>query len=151
MADAPTTETRKLTFAEQMKSFPLAFWFAGLWFYLKSFLYLCYVYMLGLNPPPYSTAVLVETAYFAATLIPCFLLGAAFWNEKKWVLLPAILFLLVDTPMLIFHVVRLTQAGYMDAGLTRVLEFGSLFLNVVALSWLFGYYSSTKSSGSAKR
>lgn len=132
-------------------SFPLAFWFAGLWFYLKSFLYLCYVYMLGLDPPPYSPAVIVETAYFGATLIPCFLLGAAFWNERKWVVLPAILFLLVDTPMLIFHVVRLAQAGYMDSGLTRILEFGSLLLNVVAIGWLFGYYSSTRSSSAARR
>jgi len=28
--------------------FPLVFWFAGLWLFLKSFLCLCYLYMMGL-------------------------------------------------------------------------------------------------------
>jgi len=124
--------------------FPLVFWFAGLWFYLKSFLYLCYVYMMGLDPPPYATAVIVETAYFTITAIPCFLLGAAFWNQKSVVVLPSILFLAVDTPVLVYHVIRYAQAGYLDSGLTRALEFGSLLLNVVSLGWLFGYYSSSK-------
>ena len=64
-------------------NFPLAFWFAGLWFYLKSFLYLCYIYMLGLEPPPYSTDVVFEIVYFAVTMVPALLLGLALWNEKK--------------------------------------------------------------------
>lgn len=121
--------------------FPLAFWFAGLWFYLKSFLYLCYVYMLGLEPPPYSTIVDFEIVYFAVTMIPALLLGLALWNEKKSVVIPAIVFLMVDTPVLLYHVIRLGQEGFLDSGLTRVLEFGSLLLNVVALGWLFGHRS----------
>ena len=64
-------------------NFPLAFWFAGLWFDLKSFLYLCYIYMLGLEPPPYSTDVVFEIVYFAVTLVPALWLGLALWNEKK--------------------------------------------------------------------
>jgi hypothetical protein len=121
--------------------FPLAFWFAGLWFYLKSFLYLCYIYMLGLEPPPYSTAVDFEIVYFAVTMIPALLLGLALWNEKKGAVIPAMIFLMVDTPVLLYHVIRLGQEGFLDSGLTRVLEFGSLVLNVVALGWLFGHRS----------
>jgi hypothetical protein len=124
--------------------FPLVFWFAGLWFYLKSFLYVCYVYMLGLDPPPYSTAVILETVYFGITLTPCLFLGAAFWNKREWVVLPAVVFLFVDTPVLVFHVLRFAQMGYLDSGLSRALEFGSLVLNIVALGWLFGYYSSAR-------
>ncbi|MGO9568310.1 MAG: hypothetical protein ACLP5H_12285 [Desulfomonilaceae bacterium] len=124
--------------------FPLAFWFAGLWFYLKSFLYLCYIYMLGLDPPPYSTAVDFEIVYFAVTMIPALLLGLAMWNEKKWAVMPAIVFLMVDTPVLLYHVIRLGQEGFLDSDLTRVLEFGSLVLNVVALGWLFGHRSIDK-------
>lgn len=124
--------------------FPLAFWYAGLWFYLKSFLYLCYVYMLGLDPPPYSTSIMVETFYFGVTIVPCLLLGAAFWNEKQWAMFPAIVFLVVDTPMLLFHVLRLAEAGFLDSGLTRVLEFGSLVLNVVCLGWLIGHRASVR-------
>ncbi len=124
--------------------FPLAFWFAGLWFYLKTFLYLCYIYMAGLEPPPYSSAVTFETIYFAVTMIPVLIMALALWNEKKWVVIPAIIFLMVDTPVLLFHVVRLGQEGFLDSGLTRVLEFGSLGLNVVALGWLFGNRSLDK-------
>jgi hypothetical protein len=82
-------------------SFPLAFWFAGLWFYLKSFLYLCYIYMLGLEPPPYSADVVFEIVYFAVTMVPALLLGLALWNEKKGAVIPAIIFLMVDTPVLL--------------------------------------------------
>jgi hypothetical protein len=127
--------------------FPLVYWFAGLWFYLKSFLYLCNVYMLGLEPPPYFTSVIAETAYFSATLIPCLIIGVAFWNEKRWAEIPAILFLVLDTPMLLFHVLRLAQAGYLDSGLTKTLEVGSLVLNVVALAWLIGNRFSEKKQG----
>jgi hypothetical protein len=123
---------------------PMALWFAGLWFYLKSFLYVCYVYMMGLEPPPYPTATIVETVYFGIAVIPCFLLGAALWNQRTAVVLPSILLLLIDTPVLVFHVIRYAQAGYLDSGLTRALEFGSLFLNLASLAWLLGFYSSTK-------
>jgi len=131
--------------------FPLAFWFAGLWFYLKSFLYLCYIYMFGLEPPPYSPEVWFEIVYFAVTMIPAFLLGLALWNEKKRVIIPAIIFLMVDTPVLFYHVMRLAHEGFLDSGLTRVLEFGSLVLNVVALGWLFGRRSVDKTLSLKKR
>ncbi|MBI4962576.1 MAG: hypothetical protein HY913_04805 [Desulfomonile tiedjei] len=124
--------------------FPLALWFAGLWFYLKSFLYVCYLYMLGLDPPPYSGLISVEIVYFAVTILPAFLLGLMLWNERKWIVTWAIVFLIIDTPVLLFHVMRLEAAGYMDSGLTKVLEFGSLVLNVVALGWLIGYRTTTK-------
>ena len=132
-------------------SFPLAFWFAGLWFYLKSFLYLCYIYMLGLEPPPYSTDVVFEIVYFAVTMVPALLLGLALWNEKKGAVIPAIIFLMVDTPVLLYHVIRLGQEGFLDSGLTRALEFGSLVLNVVALGWLFGHRSVDKTLSLKKR
>jgi hypothetical protein len=131
--------------------FPLAFWFAGLWLYLKSFLYLCYIYMLGLEPPPYSAAADFEIAYFAVTMIPALLLGLALWNEKKQAVMPAILFFLVDTPVLLYHLMRLAEEGFLDSGLTRVLEFGSIALNVVALGWLFGNRSIDKTRSSTKR
>jgi len=124
--------------------FPLALWFAGLWFYLKSFLYVCYLYMLGLDPPPYSGPIIVEIVYFAVTIVPAFLLGLMLWNERKRVTTWAIGFLFVDTPMLLFHVLRLEAAGYLDSGLTKVLEFGSLVLNVIALGWLIGYRTTSK-------
>lgn len=124
--------------------FPLALWFAGLWFYLKSFLYVCYLYMLGLEPPPYSGFVFFEILYFAVTITPTFLLGLMLWNGRKWVLTWAIVFLLIDTPMLLVHVMRLEYAGYLDSGLTKVLEFGSLVLNVIALGWLIGYRTTSK-------
>ena len=120
----------------------MAFWFAGLWFYLKSFLYICYLYMIGLDPPPYALDVKVEIAYFAAAFIPSFLLGLALWNEKRGAHKPAIVFLVIDTPFLLFHVMRLASEGMLESGLTSMLEYGSLALNVVALGWLIGYAAS---------
>ncbi len=120
--------------------FPLPVWFAGLWFYLKSFLYLCYVYMLGIEPSPYSTATMVEILYFAVTMVPCLLLGLAMWNEREKYYIPAVVFLGIDTPFLLYHVMRLDQGGFLDSGLTKVLEFGSLGLNVVALGCLWATY-----------
>ncbi len=119
--------------------FPMALWLAGLWFYLKSFLYICYLYMLGLDPTPYSTLAKMEIGYFAVAFIPALLLGMALWNQREKFITPAILFLLVDTLMLILHVMRLAQAKLLDSDLTRVLEYGSLALNVIALCWLIGY------------
>ncbi len=119
--------------------FPVAFWFAGLWFYLKGFLYLCYLYMIGTEPPPYTTSEIVEAFYFGIAIVPALCVGAALWNEKKWIVIPAILFLVVDTPLLLFHVLRLAEAGFLESGLTRALEFGSLVLNVTALGSLIKY------------
>lgn len=127
-------------------NFPLAFWFAGLWMYLKSFLYLCNVYSMGLEPPPYSSFVTAEAIYFGVMIVPAFLLGLALWNEKKWAVALAIAFLLLDTPVLLFHVMRLDSAGFLDSGLTKVLEFGALGLNVASLAWLLGYRTMDKSS-----
>ena len=121
--------------------FPLVLWFAGLWLYLKSFLYLCYIYMFGLEPQPLPTASLVEVVYFAVVMVPSLLLGMALWNDKRRFVTPAVAFLLVDTPFLVFHVIRLAQAGYLESGLTSVLEIGSLALNVISFSWLMGSYS----------
>jgi hypothetical protein len=132
------------------KDFPLAFWFAGLWLYLKSFLYLCNVYTIGLEPPPYPMPVLVEALYFGAAIIPSFLIGFALWNEKKWVLTWAILFLLLDTPLLLFHVWRMDQAGFLDSGLSKVLEFGSLGLNIMSVAWLLGYRTMDKNRPSSR-
>ncbi|MDQ7783379.1 MAG: hypothetical protein RDU20_10895 [Desulfomonilaceae bacterium] len=119
--------------------FPLAFWFAGLWFNLKSFLYLCYLYMIGTEPPPYTDSEVVEAVYFGIALLPSLCLGLALWNEKKWAVIPAIVFLVLDTPLLLFHVLRLAEAGFLESGLTRALEFGSLVLNVTAVGWLIKY------------
>ncbi len=130
--------------------FPLALWLAGLWFYLKSFLYFCYVYMAGMEPPPYSPGVIAETVYFGAAIVPCILLGLAMWNEKKKFVLPAILFLGLDTPVLGLHVLRLAQAGFLDSGLTKAMELGSLMLDVVAFGWLVGYYTASRTSSSHK-
>jgi hypothetical protein len=124
--------------------FPLVFWFAGLWFYLKAFLYFCYLYMLGLEPTPYPPHALVEIGYFAVALIPAALLGFALWNEKKRFVIPAIAFLVIDTPLLIFHVYQTAMAGYLDSTLAQVLEFGSLLFNVISLGWLVGYQISRK-------
>ena len=123
--------------------FPLAFWFAGLWFYLKSFLYLCYIYMMGLEPSRTPPRLPSRYAYFAVTMIPALLLGLALWNEKKSAVIPAIIFLMVDTPVLLYRGCG-WEEGFLDSGLTRVLEFGSLALNVVALGWLFGHRSIDK-------
>lgn len=119
--------------------FPLVFWFAGLWLYLKSFLYLCYVYMMGIEPPPFPTSVIMEIIYFGAAMIPSLMLGAGLWHERKWVVVPAILFFGLDTPVLLIHVLRLASAGFLDSGLTKMLELGSLVLNVVSIGWLIGY------------
>jgi len=124
--------------------FPTALWFAGLWFYLKSFLYFCYVYMLGTEPPPYDAWTWTEIYYFAGAMIPSLLLGLAMWREKKNMVWIAIAFFLIDTPMLVFHVKRLAELGFLDSGLTKALEFGSLGLNFVALGWLLGYVSTRK-------
>lgn len=131
--------------------FPLSFWFAGLWFYLKAFLYFCYFYMQGIEPPPYSGWVTAETVYFGAAIIPCLALALALWNEKKQAVLPAIGFLLLDTPVLFFHVLRLAEAGFLDSGLTKLLEIGSLFLNVVSLGWLLGSRAARVAKDAAKR
>jgi len=130
--------------------FPLAFWFAGLWFYLKSFLYLCNVYTMGLEPPPYSALVIAEAVYFGLALIPSFLMGLALWNERKWIVSWAILFLLIDTPVVLYHVMQLDASGFLDSGLTKVLEFGSLGLNVISLAWLIGYRTMEKAQPPAK-
>jgi len=121
--------------------FPLVFWFAGLWFYLKSFLYLCYLYMFGLESRPLPPDLLIEAVYFGLMMIPSLLLGMAMWNDKRRYIVLAIAFLGLDTPLLIFHILRLGEAGYLDAGLTSVLEIGSLALNVISFSWLMGSYS----------
>jgi hypothetical protein len=122
--------------------FPLAFWFAGLWFYLKGFLYVCNLYMIGLEPAPYALDVKVEIVYFSVAFIPSVLLGMALWNEKRSALKAAIFFLVADTPFLLFHVMRLAGAGMLESGLTNVLEYGGLALNVMALGWLIGYAAS---------
>jgi len=119
--------------------FPLALWFAGLWFYLKSFLYICYLYMIGLDPQPFVAPVKVEIVYFGLAWLPSLLLAPALWNEKKGAVKPAIFFLLVDTPFLLFHVMRLAEAGFLESGLTSLLEYGSLGLNLFAVGWLIVY------------
>lgn len=126
--------------------FPPALWLAGLWFYLKSFLYFCYVYMTGVEPPPYPPAVMWETAYFAAAIIPCILLGLAMWNEKKKFVLLAIIFLGIDTPILGLHVMRLAYEGFLDPGVTKAMELGSLTINVISFAWLVGYYTATRTT-----
>ncbi len=126
--------------------FSLIFWLAGLWFYLKSFLYFCYLYMLGLDPTPYSVAVKFEIFYFAIALIPAFLLGVAFWNEKATALIVGIVYLVIDTPILGFHVLRMADEGYLDSALTQFFEIGSLAMNVIVLGWLIGSRSAPKSN-----
>jgi hypothetical protein len=131
--------------------FPLALWLAGLWFYLKSFLYFCYVYMTGVEPPPYPPAVMAETAYFVAAIAPCILLGLAMWNEKKKFVLLAIVFLGLDTPILGLHVLRLAYGGFLDSGLTMAMELGSLTINVVSFAWLVGYYTASRTTSPSSR
>jgi len=129
--------------------FPLVYWFVGLWLYLKSFLYFCYVYMLGIEPPPYSTTIIMETAYFGLAMVPSFFLAALLWRERHWALVPAIIFLVIDTPVLLLHVMRLAEAGFLESGLTEILEFGSLGLNLLSLGWLIGYRSMAYSAKSS--
>jgi len=126
--------------------FSLIFWLAGLWFYLKCFLYFCYLYLLGLDPTPYSTAVKFEIFYFAVALIPAFLLGVAFWNEKATAVVLGIVYLVIDTPILGFHMLRMADEGYLDSGLTQFFEIGSLAMNVIVLGWLIGSLSAPKSN-----
>jgi hypothetical protein len=113
--------------------FPMVVWFVGLWFYLKSFLYLCYFYGLGLEPSPFSPDLIAETIYFGATFIPVFLMAHSLWNEKGWARTAAFFFLIIDTPMLYAHVRRLGMEGYLESGLTVVLEYGSLGLNLLSI------------------
>ncbi len=123
------------------ESFPFAYWVAGLWLYLKSFLYVCYLYMLGLEPPPYEAPVLFEIIYFAIAFVPAFVIALMLWNNRKWAQWAAIGFLLVDTPVFLIHVLRLAREGYLTSGLTTVLEYGSLGLNVLAVTWLIMHVS----------
>ncbi len=120
-------------------AFPVAVWFSGLWLYLKSFLYVCYLYNLGIEPPPYGPGALLEIAYFGLAAFPSFFLAMALWNRKESSVVPALLFLAVDTPFLLYHVIRLGQMGFLDSGLTRIVEFGSLALNGIAIGLLINY------------
>lgn len=130
-------------------TFPVPLWFAGLWLYLKSFLYVCYVYNLGIDPPPYSSGALIEIAYFAIAIFPSFFLALALWNRKEGSVVPTLLFLAVDTPFLLYHVVRLGQMGFLDSGLTRIVEFGSLALNGIAIGLLINYLLTRRRKGLA--
>ena len=134
-------------------NFPMVFWLAGLWFYLKSFLYFCYLYTLGLEPTPYPPLAKFEIIYFSLALIPAFWLGFAFWNEKAMSSLIGVIYLIIDTPILGFHVLRMADEGYLDSGLTQFLEVGSLAMNVIVLGWLIGSRSASKTSsaGTGKR
>ncbi len=123
--------------------FPLVYWFAGLWLYLKGFLYICFLFMLGSDPGPYEPAVTFEIAYFSLAFIPALILGFGFWNEKKWAVVPSIMFLLIDTPIILFRILRLADAGFLDSGLTQIFELGGLFLNLATLGWLFAFRSTS--------
>jgi hypothetical protein len=131
--------------------FPLALWFAGLWLYLKSFLYVCYLYMIGTEEPSATLIVKVEIAYFALAFIPALFLGCALWNEKKGAAGLAIAFLLVDTPLMVLHVFRLSTEGFLTPGLTKILEFGSLGLNVLCVAWLGQYIAGGRISDPGMR
>jgi hypothetical protein len=122
--------------------FPLVLWFVGLWFLLKSFVCLCHIYSIGLEPPPYSTEMKIELWYFAFACVVSLVLGLALWNEKKAATIPALFFLIVDSPMLLFHIMYLTSIGYLDSGIQMVLEYGSLALNMISLGWLIGHLTS---------
>ena len=130
--------------------FPMVVWFVGLWFYLKGFLYLCYFYVLGLEPSPFSPDLITETVYFGAVCIPVFFLAYSLWNEKGWARTVALIFLIVDTPMLHMHIQRLDEARYLEAGLTVVLEYGGLGLNLLSIGWLIGYFLSGPRSTTRK-
>ncbi len=124
--------------------FPMAFWFAGLWLYLKSFFYLCNLYSIGIDQMPFPAPVKIEIAYFALAFVPSLLLGLVLWNERREHLKTAILFLAIDTPLLLFHVWRMSRSGMLDSFLTLVLELGSLGLNFLALGWLVSYAVESK-------
>jgi hypothetical protein len=127
------------------RDFPLVFWFAGLWLFLKSFLCLCYLYMIGLEPPPYSVSSWVEIVYFAVMFGPALWLAIALWNEKSNALGLAIAFFVVDTPLLFFHVLNVSKMGGLESGLTMALEYGSLGLNFVSLGWLLSHFAQQRS------
>ncbi|MGD9818585.1 MAG: hypothetical protein AB7V04_07770 [Desulfomonilaceae bacterium] len=131
--------------------FPLVYWFAGLWFYLKGFLYICFLYMIGSDPGPYEPAVMFETFYFTIMVIPALVLGYGFWNEKAWAPTPGLIYLFIDTPVILFRVLRLAEAGFLDSGLTQVFELGGFFLNLFALIWLFIFRSAKQLSKSSSR
>jgi hypothetical protein len=124
--------------------FPLVYWAAGLWLYLKSFLYLCNLYVIGLEPQPYQFAIKIEIAYFALAFAPAFLLGLMMWNRPRSFGLAAIVFLVLDTPFLIFHIINLSQTNFLDSGLTKLLEYTSLGLNFLALGWLIASLAQQK-------
>jgi hypothetical protein len=130
--------------------FPLVLWFAGLWFYLKSFLYLCNAYTAGMDPPPYPLSVIVETVYFALAIIPALLLGKAMWNESRRMVVWAIVFLGIDMPILLFHVFRLGYGGFLDSGLNKALEIGSLGLDFLVFGWLTGDWVAHRTGSSSK-
>ncbi len=131
--------------------FPLAVWFAGLWLYLKSFLYLCYLYMIGTDEQSFTPLLTVEVGYFLMAFVPALLLACALWNEKKGAVGWALAFLVVDTPVLVLHIFRLSMEGFLAPGLTKVLEFGSLGLNMICLVWLGQYVATRKSGGQDRR
>ena len=110
--------------------------------------------MLGLDPTPYSPVAKFEIIYFAVALLPAFILGIAFWNEKAFASTIGVIYLIIDTPILGFHVLRMADEGYLDSGLTQFLEIGSLAMNVIVLGWLIGSRSASKirttSSGKMK-
>jgi hypothetical protein len=116
--------------------FPLVFWATGLWLYLKSFLYICNLYVIGLEPQPYQLALKVEIVYFAIAFLPAFFLGLMMWNRPRAFELLAVVFLVLDTPFLIFHIINLSQANFLESGLTKLLEYTSLGLNFLILGWL---------------
>lgn len=106
------------------------------------------MYMLSTEPQPYSLWMWIEIGYFTAAMIPSLLLGVAMWREKKKLVSLAVLFLVIDTPMLTYHVMRLAEGGFLDSGLTKFLEFGSMALNFISLGWLIGYMSTRKTQSS---
>lgn len=116
--------------------FPLVLWAAGLWLYLKSFLYLCNLYVIGLEPAPYQLGLKIEIAYFAIAFIPSFIIGLMLWNRRPGFEILATVFLVLDTPFLIFHIINLAQTNFLESGLTKLLEYSSLGLNFLLLGWL---------------
>ncbi|MEW6348835.1 MAG: hypothetical protein AB1646_07205 [Thermodesulfobacteriota bacterium] len=126
--------------------FPLALWFGGLWLYLKSFLYICYLYMIGTDEPSSTITVKVEITYFALAFIPAFFLAVRLWNERSGAAGMAMTFLLIDTPILVMHVLRLSAEGFLNPGLTKLLEFGGLGLNILCMAWLGQYLTAAKTS-----
>ena len=97
--------------------------------------------MFGLEPLPLPTESMVEVVYFVIMIVPCLLLGRAMWNDKRGFVVPAMVFMVIDTPFLIYHLLRLADAGYLESGLTTVLELGSLSLNIISLVWLVSSFS----------